>query len=384
MALTDFCMASRRFRLGMVGGGQGAFFGAVHRRAAAMTHRFEFVAGALSSDPTRALESADALYLDRDRSYTDFAAMAAAEAGRDDGIDLVAVVTPNHIHAPASLAFLASGISVMCDKPLTATLPEALEVEQAAKAGTALFGVSYTNAGFDMVREARAVVESGAIGEIRLVRVEFPQEWLASATEAEGNKQAEWRTDPKRSGAGSLGDIGTHAFHLAEFISGLQCITVSAEVDSFVPGRQVDDNVSVQLRFENGAKGSLWASQVAIGKTNGLRIEIYGDKASLGWGVADANVLHFCPLGGQRIIIDRASHGTVVKGHMPPGHPQGFVEALSQLYADMADQLEARFNGVAASSKSLLLPGIDAGVRGMRFIDATLRSGSAEGRWITL
>ncbi|GCA52725.1 glucose--fructose oxidoreductase precursor [Sinorhizobium sp. KGO-5] len=254
-------MASRRFRLGMVGGGQGAFFGAVHRRAAAMTHRFEFVAGALSSDPTRALESADALYLDRDRSYTDFAAMAAAEAGRDDGIDLVAVVTPNHIHAPASLAFLASGISVMCDKPLTATLPEALEVEQAAKAGTALFGVSYTNAGFDMVREARAVVESGAVGEIRLVRVEFPQEWLASATEAEGNKQAEWRTDPKRSGAGSLGDIGTHAFHLAEFISGLQCIMVSAEVDSFVPGRQVDDNVSVQLRFENGAKGSLWASQ---------------------------------------------------------------------------------------------------------------------------
>ena len=377
-------MIDRRFRLGMVGGGQGAFFGAVHRRVAVMTQRFELVAGALSGDPARALASAAELHLSPERAYADFSAMAAAEAAREDGIDLVAIVTPNHLHAPACRAFLAAGISVMCDKPLTVTLDEALAVEQAAKASNALFGVTYTNAGFDMVREARAIVQSGELGTIRVVRVQFPQEWLATAAEAEGNKQAEWRTDPKRSGAGSLGDIGTHAFHLAEFVSGLRCASVSAEVDSFVAGRQVDDNVSVQLRFENGARGSLWASQIAIGQTNGLRIEVYGDKASLGWGVEEANILQFCPLGGQRVVIDRASHGTLFKGHMPPGHAQGFVEALSQLYDDMAGQLEARLSGVPAAPNALLLPGIEDGVRGMRFIDAALRSGARDGGWAAL
>ncbi|MEP7453888.1 Gfo/Idh/MocA family oxidoreductase [Phyllobacterium sp. SB3] len=374
-------MISRRLRLGMVGGGKGAFFGAVHRQAAAMTQRYEFIAGALSSDPARAAESGRELLLAPERSYSDFMKMADTETLRDDGIDLVAVVTPNHLHAAASGAFLAAGISVMCDKPLTATLEEALSLEKIAKNSGALLGVSYTNAGFEMVREARSIVESGALGNIRVIRAEFPQEWLATAEETAGNKQAKWRTDPAQSGAGSLGDIGTHAFHLAEFVTGQRCVSVSAEVDTFVAGRRVDDNASVQLRFSNGAKGTLWASQIAIGRTNGLRLEIYGDKASLGWGVEEANILYLCPLGKQRIVIDRASHGTSVKGHLPSGHAQGFVEALARLYVDMAECLEASLLGNPAPASANLLPGLDDGVRGMKFINAVLRSGHDDGRW---
>ncbi len=370
----------RTLKLGMVGGGNGAFFGAAHRAAAAMTGRFSMVAGALSSDPVRARESGHDLGLAPERCYDDFETMAKREA-TDDGIDLVAVVTPNHLHAPACRAFLDTGINIFCDKPLTATLDEALALRTAAADSASLFGVAYTNAGFDMVREARAMVAAGEIGTVRLVRVVFPQEWLATATEATGNKQAEWRTDPARSGAGSLGDIGTHAFHLAEFITGLTATALSAEVDTFVAGRRVDDNVTAKLRFDGGAKGLLWASQVAIGETNGLRIDVHGDKGSLGWTVEAANRLSFAPLGGRRMVIDRASHGTAFKGTMPPGHPQGFIEALARLYLDMADQIDARRDGRAPAADALLLPGIRDGVRGLRFVDAALRSGAEDGRW---
>jgi len=370
----------RTLKLGMVGGGYGAFFGAAHRAAAAMTGRFSMVAGALSSDPVRARESGHDLGLAPERCYDDFVTMAKREAN-DNGIDLVAVVTPNHLHAPACRAFIDVGINILCDKPLTATLNEALALQTAAADSSSLFGVAYTNAGFDMVREARVLVAAGEIGTVRLVRVVFPQEWLATATEATGNKQAEWRTDPARSGAGSLGDIGTHAFHLAEFITGLSATALSAEVDTFVPGRRVEDNVTAKLRFAGGAKGLLWASQVAIGETNGLRIDVHGDKGSLGWTVEEANRLTFAPLGGRRMVIDRASHGTAFKGSMPPGHPQGFIEALARLYLDMADQIDARRDGRAPAADALLLPGISDGVRGLRFIDAALRSGAEDGRW---
>ena len=370
----------RTLKLGMVGGGNGAFFGAAHRAAAAMTGRFSMVAGALSSDPVRARESGHDLGLAPERCYDDFETMAKREAN-DDGIDLVAVVTPNHLHAPACRAFLGAGINILCDKPLTATLDEALALRTAAADSASLFGVAYTNAGFDMVREARAMVAAGEIGTVRVVRVVFPQEWLATATEATGNKQAEWRTDPARSGAGSLGDIGTHAFHLAEFVTGLSATALSAEVDTFVAGRRVDDNVTAKLRFDGGAKGLLWASQVAIGETNGLRIDVHGNKGSLGWTVEAANQLAFAPLGGRRMVIDRASHGTAFKGTMPPGHPQGFIEALARLYLDMADQIDARRDGRAPAADALLLPGIRDGVRGLRFVDAALRSGAEDGRW---
>jgi predicted dehydrogenase len=370
----------RTLKLGMVGGGNGAFFGAAHRAAAAMTGRFSLVAGAFSSDPVRARESGNDLGLEPDRCYADFETMAEREATRD-GIDLVAVVTPNHLHAPACRAFLSAGINILCDKPLTATLDEALALQKAAEGSTSLFGVTYTNAGFDTVREARAIVAAGEIGSVRLVRVAFPQEWLATATEVTGNKQAEWRTDPARSGAGSLGDIGTHAFHLVEFITGLTATSLSAEVDTFVAGRRVDDNVTAKLRFAGGAKGLLWASQVAIGETNGLRIDVHGDRGSLGWTVEAANRLTFAPLGGRRMVIDRASHGTAFKGLMPPGHPQGFIEALARLYIDMAEQIEARRGGRAPAADALLLPGIGDGVRGLRFVDAALRSGAEDGRW---
>lgn len=370
----------RTLKLGMVGGGKGAFFGAAHRAAAAMTGRFSLVAGALSSDPGRARESGHDLGLAPDRCYSDFATMAEREA-TGDGLDLVAVVTPNHLHAPACRAFLNAGINILCDKPLTTTLDEALALQKAAEGSTSLFGITYTNAGFDMVREARSIVAAGEIGAVRLVRVAFPQEWLATATEATGNKQAEWRTDPARSGSGSLGDIGTHAFHLAEFITGLTATTLSAEVDTFVAARRVDDNVTAKLRFAGGAKGLLWASQVAIGETNGLRIDVHGDKGSLGWTVEAANRLTFAPLGGRRMVIDRASHGTAFKGLMPPGHPQGFIEALARLYLDMAEQIDARRDGRASAADALLLPGIADGVRGLRFVDAALRSGADDGRW---
>ncbi|WPE22966.1 Gfo/Idh/MocA family oxidoreductase [Shinella zoogloeoides] len=370
----------RTLKLGMVGGGNGAFFGAAHRAAAAMTGRFSMVAGALSSDPVRARESGHDLGLAPERCYDDFETMAKREA-TDGGIDLVAVVTPNHLHAPACHAFLDAGVNILCDKPLTATLDEALALRTAAADSASLFGVAYTNAGFDMVREARAMVAAGEIGTVRVVRVVFPQEWLATAAEATGNKQAEWRTDPARSGAGSLGDIGTHAFHLAEFITGLSATALSAEVDTFVTGRRVDDNVTAKLRFDGGAKGLLWASQVAIGETNGLRIDVHGDKGSLGWTVEAANQLAFAPLGGRRMVIDRASHGTAFKGTMPPGHPQGFIEALARLYLDMADQIDARRDGRAPAADALLLPGIRDGVRGLRFVDAALRSGAEDGRW---
>ncbi|MFB2552504.1 Gfo/Idh/MocA family protein [Ensifer soli] len=370
----------RRLRLGMVGGGNGAFFGAAHRAAAAMTGRFTLVAGALSSDPERARDSGRDLGLAPERCYTNFADMAGREAARD-GIDLVAIVTPNHLHAPAARAFLSAGINILCDKPLTATLPEALALEQAAAQSPSLFGVTYTNAGFDMLREARAMVAAGEIGAVRMVRVVFPQEWLATAAEATGNKQAEWRTDPAKSGAGSLGDIGTHAFHLAEFVTGLTATEISAEVDTFVPGRRVDDNVTAKLRFAGGAKGLLWISQVAIGETNGLAIDVHGDRGSLSWSVASANTLSFAPLNDRRRVIDRASHGTAVKGLMPPGHAQGFVEALARLYLDMAEQIEARRDGRAPAADALLLPGIADGVRGLRFVEAALRSGATDGRW---
>ncbi len=367
-------------KLGMVGGGIGAFFGAAHRAAAAMTGRFSLIAGAFSSDPVRARESGHALGLAPERCYGDFETMAKREAD-DDGIDLVTVVTPNHLHAPACHAFLGAGINILCDKPLTATLDDALALQTAAAGSSSLFGVAYTNAGFDMVREARSMVAAGEIGRVRLVRVIFPQEWLATAAETTGNKQAEWRTDPARSGAGSLGDIGTHAFHLAEFVTGLSATALSAEVDTFVPGRRVDDNVTAKLRFAGGAKGMLWASQVAIGETNGLRIDVHGDKGSLGWTVEAANRLTFAPLGGRRMVIDRASHGTAFKGTMPPGHPQGFIEALARLYLDMADQIDAHRGGRAPAADALLLPGIHDGVRGLRFVDAALRSGAEDGRW---
>lgn len=289
---------NRRLRLGMVGGGRGAFIGAVHRIAARLDDRWELVAGALSSDPERAKASGEDLLLKPDRIYGDFNEMARRERRLKDGIDAVTIVTPNHAHAAAARAFLKAGIHVICDKPLTTTRREADQLAKLARESGLVFAVTHNYTGYPLVRQARAMVQSGELGAIRVVQVEYAQDWLATRVEETGSKQAEWRTDPARSGpAGAVGDIGTHAFNLAEFIVGDEVASLSAELHTFVEGRRLDDNAHMMLRFASGAKGMLWCSQVAAGLENGLRIRVYGEKAGLEWHQENPNYLTVSPLG---------------------------------------------------------------------------------------
>jgi predicted dehydrogenase len=282
-----------RIRLGMVGGGIDAFIGGVHRIAARLDDKFELVAGALSSSPERSLKSGAALGLDPKRTYGDFKEMAVREARLKDGIEAVAIVTPNHMHYPAAREFLKRGIHVICDKPLTSTLADAKKLAKLVEKSDALFVLTHNYTGYPMVRHARELVRSGELGEIRLVNVEYVQDWLAEPLELTGQKQAAWRTDPARSGAGgATGDIGTHAYNLAEFVSGLELEALAADVHTFVPGRKLDDNAHVLLRYEGGAKGMLWCSQVAVGQENGLRLRVYGTKGGLEWAQEDPNYLY--------------------------------------------------------------------------------------------
>src|SRR5437667_11931746 len=296
----------RRLRLGMVGGGPGAFIGAVHRLAALLDDRYELVAAALSSDAAKSLAGAQELGIPR--AYRSFEEMAASESKRADGIEVVSIVTPNNLHHAPAKAFLEAGINVICDKPLTTTLDDALDLAETVKRTGLVFGLTHNYTGHPMVRQAREMVMSGELGPIRLVQVEYAQYCLATPLEKMGQKQAEWRTDPTRSGpGGSLGDIGTHAFNLACFVTGFSCKQVAADVTTFVPGRRLDDNVQVMLRFSNGVKGSLWATQVAPGNENNLRLRIYGEKAGLDWRQEDPNELIFTPLGQPRRTIRRGS-----------------------------------------------------------------------------
>ncbi len=379
----------RRLRLGMVGGGEGAFIGAVHRTAARLDDRWELVAGALASDPARARASAAALHIAEDRAYGSFAEMAEREAARPDRIDAVAVVTPNHVHAAAATAFLERGIPVVCDKPLTHRLEDALALAATVERTGVPFALTHNYTGYPLVRQAREMVQAGVLGAIRVVQAEYPQEWLTTRLEATGQKQAAWRTDPVRSGeAGCLGDIGTHAFNLAEFVSGLRCTGVAAELSTFVPGRLLDDNAQMLLRFEGGARGMLWSSQVAPGNENGLRLRIYGEAGGLEWAQEQPNELWHAPFGEPRRLIRRGGAGAgAAAAHatrLPPGHPEGYLEAFAQLYRDFAEQLEAWSEGRAPDPASLLVPGIEDGVRGMRFIAAALASSRGDARWTPL
>lgn len=377
---------ARRLRLGMVGGGRGAFIGAVHRIAARMDDRYELVAGALSADPQRAHDSAADLHIAADRSYATFAEMASKEASRPDGIDVVAIVTPNHMHHGPARAFLDAGIHVICDKPVTHTLEDALDLEKAVAASGLVFGLTHNYTGYPMVRQAREMIAAGELGEVRVVQVEYPQDWLTTRLEETGQKQAAWRTDPARSGAaGCVGDIGTHAFNLAEFVSGLQVEKLAADLSMLVSGRALDDNAGMLLRFANGARGMLWASQVAVGNENALKLRIYGSKAGLEWAQETPNALQFSPYGEPPRTLRRGGAGaTAVAGHasrIPGGHPEGYLEAFAQLYRDLADQITAHHAGRAADPASLLVPGIDQGVRGMRFITAAVASSHADAGW---
>ena len=376
----------RRLRLGMVGGGPGGFIGAVHRIAARLDDRFELVAAALSSNPERGRAAALDLYIAPDRAYGSFAEMAAAEASRKDRIDVVSIVTPNHLHYPAAKAFLEAGIHVICDKPLTTTLEDALDLEQTVRRTGLLFAVTHNYTGHPLVRQAREMVASGELGPIRVVQVEYAQDWLSTPLEKTGQKQALWRTDPAQSGpGGSLGDIGTHAYNLACFVSGLTCQELAAELTSFVPGRRVDDNVQIMLRFAEGARGLLWASQVAPGNQNSLRLRVFGEKAGIEWRQEDPNCLWFAALGKAPSLIYRAGPAaSPVAAHasrVPSGHPEGYLEAFAQLYADMAEQISARIEGRPADPLSLLVPTVEDGVAGMRFISAVIESSRRNAAW---
>ncbi|ACE85422.1 Gfo/Idh/MocA family protein [Cellvibrio japonicus] len=380
-------MSAAKIRYAMVGGGRGAFIGAVHRIAARMDDRFELVAGALSSNPDNARASAADLHIAPERAYTSYDDMLRAEKARADGIQAVVIVTPNHMHFPVAKACLEAGVAVICDKPVTRTLEEALALAQIVNDTGGFFALTHNYSAYPLVRYARELVAAGKLGKLRVVQVEYPQEWLTEAAAAD-NKQAAWRTDPARSGAaGCLGDIGTHAFQLAQFIAQQNVSAVSADLASFVEGRAVDDNVHALLRFDGGAKGMLWSSQVAPGCENGLRIRLFGDKAGLEWAQESPNELWFGELNKPRQRITRRGDlgsDMVARGmRVPGGHPEGYLEGFANLYKDIADILLARQQGERHFLQDWV-PDITTGVEGMRFIQAVLDSSKQDGVWTTL
>jgi predicted dehydrogenase len=379
-----------RIRLGMVGGGEGAFIGAVHRMAARLDDRYLLVAGALSSTPDKAMRSGEALGLDPARTYGDFREMARREASRrargKDGIEAVAIVTPNHMHAPAAEAFLKAGIHVICDKPLTTTLKEALRLRRLAEQSGLIFAVTHNYTGYPMVRHARAMVQAGELGDIRVVQVEYPQDWLTTRLEDSGQKQAGWRTDPTCSGAGGcIGDIGTHAYNLADYITGLPVRELCAELTTFVEGRRLDDNVQIMLRYANGARGLLWASQVAPGNENGLRIRVYGDKGGLEWRQEHPNQLHWSPFGEATRIVSRgtgaANEAAARVTRIPAGHPEGYLEGFATIYSEIAQAIVAARAGTSPEPE-VHFPTVIDGIKGVAFIAAALRSSQSGGKWI--
>jgi predicted dehydrogenase len=386
---TNIPPANRRLRLGMVGGGPGGFIGAVHRIAARIDDRFELVAAALSSEPDKSRKAAIDLHIPPDRAYATFAEMAIAESQRPDRIDAVSIVTPNHLHFAPAKAFLEAGIHVICDKPLTTTVEDALSLSQLVKKSGLIFGLTHNYTGYPTIRQAREMVAAGELGYLRLIQVEYAQDWLTTPLETSGQKQAVWRTDPAQSGpAGSLGDIGTHAYNIACFVSGLSAEQVAADVSTFVPGRRLDDNVQLLLRYQGGARGMLWASQVAVGNENNLRLRIYGEKAGLDWSQENPNYLHFSQYGKSTRTLTRngADAGASAKhaSRIPSGHPEGYLEAFAQLYADLAEQISARQANRAPAPQSLLVPTVDDGVAGVQFIAAVLASSKQNAAWVKL
>lgn len=373
---------AKRIRLGMVGGGSGSFIGYVHRIASRIDGDFELVAGALSSRPDVAAESGKNLGIDPSRAYTSYEEMAKMEAERIDGIEAVAIVTPNHMHVGPAKTFLEAGIHVICDKPLSNSLEDARALADVKPKNGAKFLLTHNYTGYPLVRQARQMIADGKLGNIRVVQVEYPQDWL---TEEVHNKQADWRTDPARSGAGGcIGDIGTHAYNLARFMSGLELEAMSADLHTFVEGRQLDDNVHIMMRFKGGAKGMLWASQVAPGNENGPSIRIYGDKGGIEWMQIEPNKMWYCPFGEPRQLMTRGGATPIgadapdfARVRIPPGHPEGYLEAFATLYADFAEVIRS-------GDDNALLPTLADGVEGMQFIVAAVQSSQNNSKWTSL
>jgi predicted dehydrogenase len=375
-----------RIRLGMVGGGSGAFIGAVHRIAARIDDHYDLVAGALSSTPEKSRQSGAELGLNPSRVYDDFKSMAIREARLKDGIEAVAIVTPNHMHYPAAIEFLKRGIHVICDKPLTSNLADAKKLVKAAESSDALFILTHNYSGYPMVRQAREMVARGDLGDIRLVQMEYPQDWLSEPVEQTGSKQAEWRTDPARSGVGgSTGDIGTHAYQLGCFISGLELDELAADVHTFVPGRQLDDNAHVMLRFKGGAKGMLWCSQVAAGNENALKVRVYGTKGGLEWEQENPNYLWYTPLGEPKRLLTRGGAGAMDVAarvsRTPGGHPEGYLEGFATIYSEAARAIQAKRDGKKVDP-AVLYPTVADGLKGVTFVTACINSSKRNGAWV--
>ena len=377
-----------KIKLGMVGGGEGAFIGEVHRIAARMDERFHLCAGALCSDPERSLKSALDLGLPEDRSYSDYKEMAISESQRDDGINFVSIVTPNHLHHPIAKAFLEVGINVICDKPMTMNSEEAQELIDISESSDLIFAVTYNYSGYPLIREAREIIKKGELGSIRIIKVEYIQDWLTEPIENTGQKQASWRVDPKKSGiGGSIGDIGTHAFHLAHFVTQQLPNKISADLSSFVEGRELDDNAHILMRYESGAKGMIWSSQVAPGNENNLKIQIYGEKGGLIWQQENPNELILNLLNqpsrrltrGSSFVGDQSARLT----RIPAGHPEGYLEGFANIYREVADEFSAKISGKPIS-KDILYPTSKEGLYGVSFIEAAIESNSKDSVWIDL
>ena len=378
----------RPLRYGMVGGGPGAFIGAVHRSAAALDGNLDLVAGAFSSDPETSHRQGAALHLAPDRVYDTYAQMAAAEADRPDGIDVVSIVTPNHLHYDVACAFVDRGIHVICDKPMTTTLDDAEALCRRVEAQDVVFCLTHTYAGYPLVKQARALVQQGRLGELRKVVVAYPQGWLNRRLEADDNKQAAWRTDPALAGAGALGDIGTHAEHLARYVTGRALERLCADVGTVVKGRAVDDDASILARYEGGVRGLIHCSQIAAGEENNLRLRVYGSEAGLAWDQEDPHRLTLLSdVNGdapqQVYTHGRASLADSVQPFLrtPQGHPEGFIEAFANLYRSAAHAIAAHEAGVAPAPWAQDIPTVQDGARGVHFIQAALRSSKNE-MWV--
>ncbi|MGC1904640.1 MAG: Gfo/Idh/MocA family oxidoreductase, partial [Candidatus Acidiferrum sp.] len=341
------------------------------------------------SNPERGRQAAADLHIAPDRAYGSFAEMAAAESKRPDRIDVVAIVTPNHLHFAPAKAFLDAGFHVICDKPLTTTVEDAQALSQIVEKSGLVFGLTHNYTGYPIIRQAREMVAAGELGKLRLVQVEYAQDWLTTPLENTGQKQAAWRTDPAQSGpAGSLGDIGTHAYNIACFVGQLHAEQVAADVSIMVPGRRLDDNVQVLLRYQEGVRGMLWASQVAVGNENNLRLRVYGEKGGIDWSQENPNYLHFSRYGKPTMTLTRnGADATASAKHasrIPSGHPEGYLEAFAQIYTDIAEQISARLANRAPSKDSLLVPTVDDGVAGVQFIAAVLSSSKQNAAWVKL
>lgn len=384
-------MLNRKLRMGMIGGGPGAFIGAVHRIAANMDGEIELVCGAFSSDPEKSKQAGDLLNLPASRIYGSYKEMFRAEneLPLSERMDFVSIVTPNHVHFdPAKLA-LENGFHVVLDKPLAFDLKEAKILQEIAKKSQLFFCLTHTYTGYPMIKEARQLVASGKLGKIRKVYVDYPQGWLSTFLEGSANKQAAWRTDPTQSGiAGAMGDIGTHAFNLAEYVSGLKVTKICADINIVVEGRKLDDDGSVLLKFDNGASGLLYATQIAAGEENNTKVRVYGEKGGLEWKQEEANTLLLKWLdkpteilrAGTGYLGSYAKHNTRV----PPGHPEGYLEAFANLYRNFALCVKAKLSGDTPQPEWLDFPGVDDGVRGMLFVEKVIESGKSETKWIQM